>query len=351
MKILIVKLSAIGDVVHSLPVLYALRQKFPSAHIAWLVEGAASSLLEGHPLLDRLLISRRKSWLSSIRRDPNRVLSEIRHFVKELRDTQYDIILDLHALLKSGLLIALSRGGRKVGYAQGDEFSSIFLNERVASYDLDKHAVLRYMNLAVHLGAEPDVFRFPIPITHSDRESLRKILKKEEITAPFVAFNPVAKWESKLWDTDKFAILADYCIKELGLSVVFTGSKTDKKEVSLIMSRMKGHAVSLCGKTNLRELAYAYTLSAATVTTDTGPMHIAAAVEAPVIALFGPTAPWRTGPFGQGHKVIRKNLPCSPCFRKKCPELKCMKGIEVEEVIAAIAEQMQIQRAGSLSDL
>lgn len=338
MKILIVKLSAIGDVVHSLPVLYALRDKFPSAHISWLVEEAASSLLHDHPLLDRLIVSRRKSWLKALGHAGNRkrAISEMKSFIHELRDTEYDIVLDLHGLLKSGLLIFLVRGKRKIGYARGDEGSSIFLNEKITPYDIEKHAILRYMNLAIHLGAQPNGYYFPIPISSADKESIKRMLERERIEGPFIAINPVAKWDSKLWDKKKFALLADFCIKELRLSVIFTGGKEDDAEIQSIMEQMQEVALNFCGRTNLKELAYLYSLSQVMVTTDTGPMHIAAAVGTPVVALFGPTAPWRTGPFGGGHIVIRKKLPCSPCFKKRCTGLRCMREIEVEEVLQAV---------------
>lgn len=341
MKILIVKLSAIGDVVHSLPVLHGLRQTFPSAHIAWLVEEAASSLLEGHPLLDRLIISKRKTWLKGLKQAGKRkkAITEIRSFIHGLRDTEYDIILDLHALLKSGLLIFLARGKRKVGYASGDEGSSIFLNEKVPPHDIEQHAVLRYMNLAHYLGASKSGYCFPVPISNADRHSVKQILKSEKIKGAFIAINPMAKWQSKLWDEKKFAGLADRCIRELNIPVIFTGGREDI-EVQSIIEQMEEAAVNLCGRTNLRELAYLYSLSRVMVTTDTGPMHIAAAAGTPVVALFGPTAPWRTGPFGDGHVVVRKELPCSPCFKKKCSDMGCMRNIEVEEVFQAIMQKV-----------
>ncbi len=122
LNILIVKLSAIGDVIHTLPALNALRKHYPLARITWLVEEAAAGLIEGHPALDRVLVSRRKRWLSGLM-GPDRVrhIGAIIHFLKELRDTRYDLILDFQASLKGGLLIALTRGGRKIGFGQGLE--------------------------------------------------------------------------------------------------------------------------------------------------------------------------------------------------------------------------------------
>nr|MBC8363201.1 lipopolysaccharide heptosyltransferase I [Candidatus Desulfatibia profunda] len=156
MNILIVKLSAIGDVIHTLPALNAIRKVYPSARITWLVEEAASDLLEGHQALDRVLISKRKRWLKELQ-GPARLnaVKEACAFLKELRDTRYDLILDFQALLKSGILIALARGKRKIGFGKGlehMEYSYLFLNERVPAVDMEHHALLRGMMLLNALG-------------------------------------------------------------------------------------------------------------------------------------------------------------------------------------------------------
>ena len=150
--------------------------------------------------------------------------------------------------------------------------------------------------------------------------------------------NPVALWDTKMWEDDKFAQLCDRIVEELSLKVVFTGGR-DRETVEHIRSLMHLPSVDLAGKTTLRDLAYLYELSSLVVTTDSGPMHVAAAVGTPTVALFGSTDPARTGPYGEGHTVIRKDLPCSPCFLKRCETRRCMREISVEEVFRAIAEK------------
>jgi 3-deoxy-D-manno-octulosonic-acid transferase/heptosyltransferase-1 len=155
----------------------------------------------------------------------------------------------------------------------------------------------------------------------------------------YIAINPIAYWETKLWDNEKFARLADLIIEKLKLNVVFTGS--NKADAADILSRMTKEGINLGGQTSLLTLAEIYKGACAVITTDSGPMHLAAAVGTPVIALFGPTDPARTGPYGAGHTVVRTDLPCSPCLLKKCPTQKCMEEIMPEHVLAAVEKKLQ----------
>jgi len=161
--------------------------------------------------------------------------------------------------------------------------------------------------------------------------------------AGFVAVSPVALWETKLWEEHKFAALCDRIVGELGLKVVLTGDKAGGV-LSRIEARMTEAAVNLGGKTTLRDLAALYKRAELLVTTDSGPMHVAAAVGTAVVALFGPTAPWRTGPYGPGHVVIRKATACSPCFLKRCETGQCMKDITVEEVFEAVKKALRTDK-------
>jgi ADP-heptose:LPS heptosyltransferase len=152
----------------------------------------------------------------------------------------------------------------------------------------------------------------------------------------------MAKWESKQWPADKFARLISALVRSKA-SVVITGSPHDEGPVGEILRRT-GDSVkvlNLAGKTNLLELASIFSLSDLVLCPDTGPMHLAAAVKAPLITLFGPTAPWRTGPYGNSPGVIRKGLPCSPCFKKKCQTVECMNSISVEEVLDAVGQKLK----------
>lgn len=343
MNILIVKLSAIGDVIHTLPAANVLRERYPGAHITWLVEEAASSLVIGHPALDRTLVSRRKSWIARLRSGPfNRrleTLREIREFIGQLRDRTYDWIIDFQALLKSGILIAFTRGQYKVGFDKGMEHmehSHIFLNRRIPPIDMDIHALTRGLILLDAIGVRTKSIEYRLPVGSAEREKARKLLDLDaQNPREFVAINPMAKWDTKLWEDKKFAELADRIIENHHRKVVFTGGGEDRVVIERILSRMRHKALNLSGKTDLKTLAAVYEHMDILITTDTGPMHLGAAVGIPVVALFGPTSSRRTGPFGGKHIVISADPPCRPCFKRRCDTKNCMKNISVDTVYHA----------------
>lgn len=340
-NILIIKLSAIGDVVHALPFLEVLKKGFPEARIDWLVEEAASRIIEGHPAIHRIILSRRKSWQKKLTKkaNPLSLLGEISGFLKELRLCEYDLVVDLQGLLKSGILVGLSKGKRKVGMSGSREGARLFLNERPIRVDYDQHAIDRYLKVAESLGYDSAKWDGHIPVSGPDRRLIDQILVSSGIEKePLVAINPIARWRTKLWRPERFAILADRIRNEMGCEVIFTGSNLDEQIIGDITGMMKTRFLNLAGQTNLKELAYFYSRCKLLVTTDTGPMHMAAAMGCPVVALFGPTAPWRTGPYGKGHKVIRADVECSPCFKKRCDHMKCMEEITVDKVFEGVRE-------------
>ncbi len=354
LKILIVKLSAIGDVLHTLPALNALREHFPDAHITWLVEEAAYPLVEGHRALNRVLLSKRKRWIKDLL-GPSRkaAVSEICRFIRDLRDTRYDLIFDFQALLKSGIPVALARGKRKIGYGKGmahDEYSYLFLNERMPRVSMNIHALSRNLMLLEAAGIYPKEIAYHVPVQEADRKSVNALLEQKGVknSRLLVAINPVAKWETKLWSEEKFSNLADRLIEEYDVTVIFTGGAEDRETVERIISGMlspkkQTDAVNLAGETSLKMLAALYEKTAFLISTDTGPMHLAAAVGKPVAAIFGPTAPWRTGPFGSGHQIIRAGLACSPCFKRQCRTADCMRQISVQDVLDAVKKMAALR--------
>ena len=346
MKILIIKLSAIGDVIHTLPALNAIRKKYPDAHITWLVEEAASGLIKGHPAIDRILVSKRKQWIKGLSGlSCMGSIKEVYDFIKKLRDTRYDLVIDFQGLLKSGILAGLSKGKCKAGFGRGmehQEHSYMFLNKRIFPVSMENHALKRSLMLIDSMGIGGGDIVFNLPVTGHDKRLADALLDNSltghGIKAPkrLFAVNPVAKWETKLWSNEKFAVLADRLIEQYNARVIFTGSAQDRKIIQSIMSNMKQDAADLSGKTSLKVLAAIYERADCLVSTDTGPMHLAAAVGTSVVAIFGPTAPWRTGPFGKGHKIIRAGLCCSPCFKRQCSTNDCMKQVSVDDVLAGV---------------
>jgi len=347
MNILIVKTSAIGDVTHTLPALAALRKKYPGAKIDWLVEEAAADLLRGAVDIDRLLVSRRRYWWSEMKKGPRRGLAALADFfslVRKLRARRYDLLFDFQNLLKSSLFVLLARAEKKIGFGRGmehAEMSYIFLNERVKPVSMDIHAAKRELLLLESLGIETSGCAPALVPDNQALERVRAMLAEGEGEGPLVAINPIATWPSKLWRKQGFAGTVNSLLAK-GCRVVMTGGPGDCDSVARIIAGLEKEVVNLCGRTSLLELCALYSICELVISTDTGPMHIAAAVGAPVLAIFGSTAPWRTGPVGEKHRVLRLELACSPCLKKVCPrgDHACMAGIDEATVTTAAYEML-----------
>lgn len=328
-RILIVKLSSFGDVLHALPTLEALRDLYPQGRLTWLVEAAYAPLLQGHPALDHV-------WLAP-RLRPRQIFAGanptlITGLVRQLRAHRFDVVIDLQGLLKSAVWVALARSARKVGYDQTREGSYRVISERVDPFDPEAHAVRRYLHLAHYLGAEVNPPRFRLGLGAAAKVS--HLLPGGE-TGGLAVLHPGSRWPSKLWPAAAWAQLGDWLSREHGLQVAITGSAADQKLTADILRQMREPVIDLAGRTSLAELAAVLRRARLAVTTDTGAMHLAAALGTPVAALFGPTSPWRTGPFGQGHQVVRLALDCSPCFRRRCPNPRCLSDLAPELAQAA----------------
>lgn len=340
-RLLLIKLSALGDVIQTLPTLEALREAFPTAEITWLVEEAAAPLLQYHPALDTLLISRRQAWLRAARtwRQWPVVWSEVRQLLMELRRRPFTAVVDLQGLGKSALWTWLARSPRKLGFAGTREYSYLALNERLPPYDPDEHAVRRYLRLAQHLGATSPNLRFRVALPLGAGDQLQEIW--QEAAGPVIVLHPGTRWPSKQWPTMSLARLADALARDFQARVVFTGSRGDKPLIAQCQAAMQTRALDLSGRTDLWDLTRLFFHVDAAVTTDTGPMHLAAAVGTPVVAVFGPTAPWRTGPCGRQHRVVYTGAPCSPCRQRQCPDPLCLSQLPMEAVLAAVRAVLQ----------
>ena len=322
-----IKLSSLGDIVHALPVLHALKFRWPQARVDWLVDETYAGLLEGHPELDEVVpLPRRRSSA------PMRLAGVVR----DLRARDYDTVVDLQGLFRSGLLAALAGGKLRVGFANGREFSPLFYNLRVEVPTMDMHAVDRYLLVAQALGASADgAPEFTLPEPEDARRVAEGALS--EGGALNILVSPMTRWRTKCWPAERYAALADGLIGELQAKVCFLGSRADRRVIEGILVQMGKRAADLSG-TTLPELVALIREADILVTPDSGPMHIAAVVGTPVVALFGPTNPVRTGPYTRKAKVLRAPLACSPCYRRRCRTIQCMKAITVDEVLGAVRE-------------
>jgi len=365
-RILLVKLSSFGDVLHALPTLEALRLALPASQITWLVEAAYAPLLVGHPALDEVWAVPRVRLGQKV--SGNDLLALLR-LLRRVRATNFDLLIDLQGLLKSAIWVALAKSRRKVGYDRTRELSYLALTERLSPYDPEAHAVWRYLNVARHLGAPPALPRFRLGLKPNIPDAVNQALnvganlvsapesaesgrtpgsplrKGGELVLaqqdrPLVVLHPGARWLTKIWPASSWARLADWLIREKGLTVVITGSPGDRELAAQITAQMHEKPLNLAGRTTLAELAGIMQQARVAVTADTGPMHLAAALGTKVVALFGPTAPGRTGPFGAGHRVVRLGLECSPCFQRHCPEPRCLTDLTPEAVQAAVEKSL-----------
>lgn len=340
MDILIIKMSALGDVVHALPVVPTIRRAYPGARIHWLVEEMAEPVVRCLPGVDEVHVSRRRIWVKDSK-NPSRwpkVIGEIGAFVKQLRQQRYDLAIDLQGLLKSGIWLSLVSAKRKLGYDGTREWSYLFLNEKIPPGSPDIHAVDRYLLLLKAAGFPTCEVDFGISVRPEARTRLRTLLRTKgwKNSNAYAVLVPTARWKTKEWDGTSFAALADMVRGELGLQVAVAGVAQDRPAVEQITQRMKQPAVNLAGETDLLTLMALLENARVVISTDSGPMHLAVALRTPVVAIFGPTAPWRTGPYGQGHRVIRSSVSCSPCFKRHCSHMSCMERITPSEVIEAV---------------
>jgi len=337
-RILIVKPSAFGDVVHSLPFLRVLRRNFPDAYIAWVVSRANADLLVGHPELDEVILFERERWgglTGFVRR-----ARELWRFVLGLRRGRFDLVVDLQGLLRSALVSYLSGAPRRVGFAGARELGHLFYNIRVPSRPRDDHmhAVDRYLEVARKLGLTwSGRAVFHVPLGEEAKRFARDYLAAENPQdRPLVVMLPSSRWVTKRWPADRFAELADRVVSRLGSTVLFLAAEPDVPLVEQVRGRMKERSLSLAGKTTLKQSAAVLERAHVVVASDTGPMHLAVALARPVVALYGPTSPRRTGPYGGTVRLFASTRECAPCFRPKCKHADCMRDISVDDVYEAV---------------
>jgi heptosyltransferase-1 len=330
-RILIIKPSAIGDVVHTLPILNLLRKRWPAAHISWLVTPACAGILEGHPQLDEVILFERRRWATWWRR-PSRWL-ELRRFTRELRGRRFDLVLDLQGLFRSGWMARKTRAGVRVGFSNARELAWAFYTHRVPIETLEKHAIDRYLELARFIGCGGQV-EYVFGHGEQDHAAVEGLVGAA--LPRYAVLAPGTNWPTKRWPIERFAALPAMLRERFGLESVVVGGPSEAD----LGVQIPG-AVNLAGKTSLRQLCALIERAAVVISNDSGPMHIAAALGRPLVAMFGPTNPTRTGPYARGDAVLRLEIPCSPCYRRRCSHQSCLRWLGLEPVLTAIETQLR----------
>lgn len=323
-RVLIIKPSALGDVIQATCMLPVIKSHDPDIRISWLVFEHNKEVVVDHPLLDRVLTLDRHG----------RVLEVWNRARRQMRRMDFDTVIDVQCLLRSALLSFLSGCKRRVGFANGRELSTLFYTE---TYDIptrSMHAVDGYLRLCEALGMRRlEEVRFPLPIQERHRQRIDALLsEKQRGDEPLVTLCPTAGWRSKCWPEASFAALADLLVEERHARVFLVGGPGEKAAVSRVAEGMRRPNVDLSGKLSLMEVAALIERSDLFVGNDSGLMHMASATRTPCVGVFGPTDPHRTGPYSPLARTIQADVDCAPCFQRHCREMTCMKEISPESV-------------------
>ncbi len=320
-KILIIRLSAIGDTIHTLPLAYALRKQFPDAQIDWLVEDKAAHFIKNNPLINKVHVFPRAEWKK--RGISLKNFDEFNKLITDLRRQKYDIAIDTQQLFKSAIFLRLSLAKRRIALSGGREFSNLFANEIVPAshklFDADYHIVNRHLELAQYLGCETDEIKFVLPPEDAGiKKHVDNLLAPLRKNLPILVLAPATTWETKHWQNKYWAEIIKAF--EDKVNVVITGSPADKDLVDdiLLFGNFK-NVLNLTGKTNLNELSAVFKRSDVVVAPDSGSAQLAWACEKPfVVSIFTSTSKNRTAPFGENTKVFSPEIACYPCHKKKC---------------------------------
>jgi lipopolysaccharide heptosyltransferase I len=340
-RILVVKLSSLGDIVHTLPAVAALRKRFSSAHVSWLVKSEWASILEGNPDVDEVLPVD-VSWRNWPR------------LIRDLRQRQWDLVLDFQGLFRTGLLGLLSGATMRVGFARAREGAPWMYTHRVplpGEYEsswrlLAMHAVDRNLAIARFLGADVSRPIFHLPGFAEDEKFIRRLLHGVEVEehTQLIALAPWSRSALKSWPLSRFVELAEELMRSSTFRVVVLGGHSELASANEFRRLQSQGLVNLVGKLSLRQLPALLRRMKLVIGNDSSLIHIAAGVETPVLAIFGPTEPQATGPYPFiGHSVRRTELPCSPCGQRTCRNptyLECLHSISVSSVLEAMQEMM-----------
>jgi heptosyltransferase-1 len=337
-SIVVVKLSAIGDVLHGVPVAVALKRAFPETRIGWAVEGRAADVLAGHPAIDHLFRLPR-GWLKS----PTAVL-ELR---RQLRAFAPDVAIDIQGLLKSGVATWLSGARMRIGFARPIAREQAWLAYTNRVRPAGTHVVDRCCDLLVPLGIRESRPAFEMPRWPVSRDRMQQWLASLRLPEPPVVINPGAGWPSKLWAPDRFAAVARRLHDHHGIRpVVVWGGPTERAAAEQIVAA-SAEAAIMAPDTSLQDLGELFRLSRLLVSSDTGPLHLAAAVGTPCVGLFGPVPAARNGPYGLQHVCVEPSEAVRPAWADRKTDTGSMPAIDVERVVAAAERLLSRDRAAA----
>ena len=334
-KILIVKPSSLGDVLHALPAMSLLRRHFPDASISWLVNDTFAGIVELFPGVDEIIVFRRQRW-GQLRHG-----FELAKFLLELRRRRFDLVIDFQGLFRSGFFTWVTGASRRIGFKAAREGARRFYNDPVLLPANLKHAVDKNLFLVRSALEIPESADFPE--LRIRPEFARKAMENlEEMGAsghPVLAVAPAARWESKTWPPEFFAATISEVLRQRPDTVVWLLGTLSERQIGDQIQRLCPTLTlhNQMGATDLGTLVELLRRSHVMLTNDSGPMHIGAALKTPTVALFGPTSSELTGPYGEGHLVFAGQCEYRPCLQRACPlKIQTCQQIEPSAVASAI---------------
>jgi lipopolysaccharide heptosyltransferase I len=335
---LIIRLSSLGDIIHTLPAFAALRSAHLDARITWVVEQNGKEILELVPGLNRIVVVRTKQW----RWHTKEFRTEIFDTVREIR-ARDQVALDFQGLLKSGLITWLSRSGKRLGFHRADlrePLASVFYTHHAERFPAERHVIYKNLNLLSSLGIKEEKLVFPIELPDALQAYVQEKLQTLNYNgkSKLVVINVGAAWDTKRWTADKWTGVISG-LKEPGCFPVLLWGTQTERQLAEEVSRESN--VPLTPFFTLKEVLALLKSADLVVSGDTFALQAACAFSRPVVALFGPTDPRRNGPFDEEDKTAFHLLECSYCYRRTCPDLKCMAAIPPEDVVRLSRERLE----------
>ncbi len=352
-RVLLVRLSAFGDCLHAVPALVALRRHFPGAEIGWAIEDLPHSLLKGHPMVDRFHIFPRKAFKRREGSFMDRVRF-MRKFRKELAEAKYEVAVDMQGLTKSGLVSWWSGARRRIGFRgeESREINLLFNSERITPPPDAVHVVEKNISLLAALGVEmPHKPEWVMPPFESEAAALRPFLEECGLASAggvknFAIVNPGATWLTKRWPPESFGEVAKGLIAQHDLPVIATWAGAEEQQAAQTIVSIAGKQAFLAPQTDLRQLAALVGQAALFVGNDTGPLHLAVALNVATVAIFGASDPLRNGPYGPIHRIQTGGVECHPCWKTTCErkDRACLVWVKPETVLTSCAHSLERRR-------
>ena len=334
-NILVVKLSAIGDVIHALPVSYAIKESFPDAHLTWVVEPPAYDLLTMDLCVDEIITFHKKEFKSI-----GGFLTNYGPLKRQIQRRSYDAVLDLQGLFKSAAIARLAKAPVKLGMCNMRELSDR-ISRPVIGPHAQGHIVERYLDVARALGCRVDQVVFPLAVPEREADLTRRIFSQAggNMGNPYVVFAIGANWPNKRWPIEYFAELSDWLYAQRLIPVIVGGGAVDEQRAAELCAAAEIPPINLVGRTNFKQLTCVLQHAQLTIGGDTGPVHLSAGVGTKTIMVMGPTDANRNGPYGQLENAIEVERSCKYCWNRACPKgLDCLADITVQQVRAKVEE-------------